>query len=87
MLISVDRQNFKSDVFIDVHFSPTNAYLFTGQFSGEFELYKLNDSLKGEKVSSFKGHQGPVSCVWTNEKVILSGGEDGTLLLWEPIKN
>lgn len=86
-LISVDRENFKSDVFIDVHFSSSNAFLFTGQFSGEFDLYKLNDSLKGEKISNFKGHQGPVSSVWTNEKVILSGGEDGYLLLWETIKN
>jgi WD40 repeat protein len=83
-LLSVDRTAFKADYFVDVNFSGNNALLFTGTFDGNVCAYKLDDKLQGECIAVLKGHEGHVKCAWTNGKCIITGGDEGKLILWMP---
>jgi len=37
-----------------------------------------------KEVLSFKAHDGPVSCMWSDgQKVLVTGGEDGFVKVWD----
>lgn len=85
-LISVNRQDYKVDYFVDVHFSSSSAYLFSGSFNGDIQMWKMRNDLKGDQIATFKGHSGQVCCSWMNDQCIITGGDDGKIILWAPQK-
>lgn len=41
------------------------------------------DLLTGEEIGRLRGHKGTVKCIQVEDNVCLTGGEDGTVRLWD----
>jgi WD40 repeat protein len=65
-----------------ISWSPDSSQVVTGADDGTAQVWK---ALSGELVTTFKGHNSPVTAVrWSPDgKRIASGGKDGTVQIWD----
>lgn len=41
------------------------------------------DLLTGEEIGRLRGHRGPVKCIQVEDHICLTGGDDGSVRLWD----
>ncbi|OBZ81915.1 putative E3 ubiquitin ligase complex SCF subunit sconB [Choanephora cucurbitarum] len=62
---------------------PSSSWLVTGGLNGSVALWDLNTK---EIIRIWHGHRGRVLCVSMNDDVVVSGGSDNMILVWDIVK-
>lgn len=71
------------------HSTPITALDFSEPYgtlvsaSQEESQPRVWDLLTGEEIGRLRGHQGTVKCIQVEDHVCLTGGDDGTVRLWD----
>lgn len=77
----VDHQTRHDRPITCIAISPDGAYLYTSSKDKVIICWSAADSLL-KSVRTFGGHDGAVWCVDVADKVLVSGGADGKIMLW-----
>ncbi len=74
---------------LESHTTPITALDFSEPYgtlvsaSQEDAQPRVWDLLTGEEIGRLRGHRGTIKCVQVEDQICLTGGEDGTVRVWD----